>query len=1222
MQPRQRQSRGSGVAATSRKRTGVPPPSGSPRDYATAAASPSLTLTPRGTHQLGGWTTYEQPTRGSGPRGERRGQPSGRGGGGGEGGGTFQWYVEQAGGLSAKWLAFYGSASGLPSIPLDAAGSPPKILPNAQQGPGGGGTVAYCMTVVYADGVPVIPELYMEVIENLHPQGGSSVTVEYKFHFSMFDCFTKKFFGNTFISDSAEGNNIGNLERVVYNQSVYFHSSIIDENCVAILEYVVQVKLDSVVIKEYSVGWSILPVFGDPTRLADKSSLPKGQVQFSDAIYAGTPRALMFVVSNKGIDNLRSQLNPLLGSKAFYNLCLASKFSPAICFIRENEPIGSNSVIPGLRRVLKKYKEPPKNFQPTPYSHCDILRTPLFPPILVPTTELAIGTIEAILPPNFDDELIEAIQQHRLHVFGLQENDGQIVSIIEKRVVVGVHNGHTFVAPPEKCVLYNRGGGGLWYDQCIMFPYFVAHPLYKMNLEYTDKRCCNDIFFLFIGYSPDKKNAPQFHSLILSFRFWRYPPVYTCKLFLKQPSTQNNNLNEAVHVLFPDEMNQENPGFLTHYWGQGKQFLDYLHEKFLQIDVWDGDALFYLGSCHIELKYLLREAAPAIQRTQCYNITNFEKAGPEETQHVVCNGFLHLRMANIGSSTNRSGILNPPTEKTHILQQPPTQPQSTEMVTASELRDISNELAVLLQQVRNKTPPPLPTSPIFAKQQVNGTELLQRQKARIQLIQQKLGKLENLESTLQRERELLLIQSYRENAKRDTIANHLRKYPSSSHTIFPTFGSVSFFELLFTNPYNEEHTFSFPVGTPELHTVTDEQEHISLRRVFHVEASMPTKPLLEGNKVLLGPRESIYVPFKFQSWKCGYLVPSDFLQQNAGTNLMVGYFTPTGVAQPDEPITKQNVNISICNNRGYVLGCVNVIIEPQPYVVDHTFHFFGIENEMFTQSIAIVSKYDTFNKTTSPKYARFSTTLVRYTVQKPLKETEDQRVVFTVKCGASPSTIHFYAVIYSDPQLLCMSECWLIFVHSKRRYDLTAQVGQTTQGTLPHGVFGPSSTSAYCFSSHQEVAVVDPTVVLNMGQTNEIFCAITPRKPGILESHIHLVDATTSQLLFAWIVHATATAPRVTRKCQLVVNTDRTVPKRLVYQNPSSHPKTLLLHTNQPEFLSFKDDTLELTGQEKKAIIMQFHIPPNSNVRTLLVFFNDAETGETVDCLQISITQA
>ena len=39
--------------------------------------------------------------------------------------------------------------------------------------------------------------------------------------------------------------------------------------------------------------------------------------------------------------------------------------------------------------------------------------------------------------------------------------------------------------------------------------------------------------------------------------------------------------------------------------GEGRVFTKYLSQQSLHIDVWDGDSLLLIGSCHVDLKVLL-----------------------------------------------------------------------------------------------------------------------------------------------------------------------------------------------------------------------------------------------------------------------------------------------------------------------------------------------------------------------------------------------------------------------------------------------------------------------------------------------------------------------------------------------------------------------------------------------------------------------------------------
>ena len=94
------------------------------------------------------------------------------------------------------------------------------------------------------------------------------------------------------------------------------------------------------------------------------------------------------------------------------------------------------------------------------------------------------------------------------------------------------------------------------------------------------------------------------------------------------------------------------------------------------VDVWDGDSLHLIGTASLQLKELLRQGKEAVQCTHELDILSTEYDDDTVTNsanalregvpyscdsHIKLQGFLHVRVANIGSPVtdiNGNAIVN------------------------------------------------------------------------------------------------------------------------------------------------------------------------------------------------------------------------------------------------------------------------------------------------------------------------------------------------------------------------------------------------------------------------------------------------------------------------------------------------------------------------------------------------------------------------------------
>jgi len=82
--------------------------------------------------------------------------------------------------------------------------------------------------------------------------------------------------------------------------------------------------------------------------------------------------------------------------------------------------------------------------------------------------------------------------------------------------------------------------------------------------------------------------------------------------------------------------------------------------------------------------------------------------------------------------------------------------------------------------------------------------------------------------------------------------------------------------------------------------------------------------------------------------------------------------------------------------------------------------------------------------------------------------TTAAQVYLKLKCGAAPTTSELFVLLYRDRFCAQLVATWQVFVHSLRRTDMTAVVGQTTQSSvvsrpvchtiiIPHPQLDPST---------------------------------------------------------------------------------------------------------------------------------------------------------------------
>ncbi|KAK3594431.1 hypothetical protein CHS0354_000253 [Potamilus streckersoni] len=276
--------------------------------------------------------------------------------------------------------------------------------------------------------IPV--SLHLQTVEGVTSKIDGAAKMEFHLQVSLFDIGYHQFFGRQWVGPPVDLQGVGGQQKpyIKYNESIYFHTLIHSSTVVAVVELVTTGTLPNGHMQKVASGWGIIRMFKDE-ELPDTSrgvKLPLQRVQ----LYYGTPRALYFldepVENNSELKAIPDcVLNLTVGThKAMYRF---------YHLIPENTIVGSNDVIPGLVDSQAAGKDHLKK------------------PKLLPSKLCQINGVKIQLNPNiqkFEEEFSELMHEDRLNMQN-RASDGTAVAIVERRLLIGVHNGWCFVEKPQ-----------------------------------------------------------------------------------------------------------------------------------------------------------------------------------------------------------------------------------------------------------------------------------------------------------------------------------------------------------------------------------------------------------------------------------------------------------------------------------------------------------------------------------------------------------------------------------------------------------------------------------------------------------------------------------------------------------------------------------------------------------------------------------------------------
>ncbi|XP_030641101.1 nephrocystin-4 [Chanos chanos] len=263
-----------------------------------------------------------------------------------------------------------------------------------------------------------------------------SNAAKYQLRVTLFDTNHHQFFGRTWRSLPHETKfNQGQPNRILFNEVVYFHTSLKLSSVVAVVELVLLSHKADGTQNATGAGFGILHLFS--SKMEAQGS--KGECRLS--LFHGTPRALLHP-SLRGPLELNRSLTVMEGAQLLYTLQPHPPLNPIMHLLPQNILVSGHDRIPGV--------------VPATGAAADSLRKPG----LLRSLPCVLERLSVCLRPSlegFESDLLQLLHTDCQNTnWGLE---GSSVVVQERRLHVGVHNGWGFVERPQVMVLEPESEG-------------------------------------------------------------------------------------------------------------------------------------------------------------------------------------------------------------------------------------------------------------------------------------------------------------------------------------------------------------------------------------------------------------------------------------------------------------------------------------------------------------------------------------------------------------------------------------------------------------------------------------------------------------------------------------------------------------------------------------------------------------------------------------------
>ncbi|XP_077929987.1 nephrocystin-4 isoform X4 [Halichoerus grypus] len=488
---------------------------------------------------------------------------------------------------------------------------------------------------------------------------------------SLFDVTYRHFFGRTWKTAVRPVEQLSRQpSRIVFDEPVYFHTSLNHPNVVAVVEVVTEGRKRDGSLQALSCGFGILRIFGNKLESPTSASQDKRL-----KLYHGTPRALLHPRLQDPVEQNR-HMTLLESCGLQYALRPHPALEPVFHLLPENLLVSGLQHIPGLL--------------PAHGDKGDALRKPRLQKSVTWYLDDLFFTLYPSLE-KFEEELLELLISDHFREGGVPL-DGSALEILERRLCVGVHNGLGFVQRPQVMVLVpemdvaltrsasfsrkvgssskaSSGSQALVLRSRLRLPETAHHPAFAVvfQLEYVfngpsglDGKAAS-VTSLSSGACMHMVRWAVWNPLleagsgkvILPLQGGIRPNPSHCLVYKVPPASMSSeevkqvesgtiqfqyslspegHLDTATGLVHSPEAERQPsrrpptsparpPGFQLKYLvepgflkpGEQRWFTHYLAAQTLQIDVWDGDSLLLVGSAAVQMKQLLRQGRPAVQ---------------------------------------------------------------------------------------------------------------------------------------------------------------------------------------------------------------------------------------------------------------------------------------------------------------------------------------------------------------------------------------------------------------------------------------------------------------------------------------------------------------------------------------------------------------------------------------------------------------------------------
>lgn len=723
-----------------------------------------------------------------------------------------------------------------------------------------------------------------------------------------------------------------------------------------------------------------------------------------------------------------------------------------------------------------------------------------------------------------------------------------------------------------------------------------------LDLETSDPLGTNSFALQCMSFTPAE--GCDVRALFFVVQFYHFPPTRTeCVRLVQTPTNSGRVLVREGPTGQP--LLDQPPGITVRYRVSGdgvgglstRSLPTYLATACLHVETWDAESLIQLGTVRMPLGSMLRQGTERVETTSTLQVCS-ERANASESYgqlqlRMVCTGHitpieLEGRKRSLGDGCVQTVLPAPASVHRQKHLSRPRTVHNSESVAAAFSSTIKVEDATV-REWRLKS----------AKGMIlDGTGSLSPRPT-------------STRSSLVDGRSAAMVQldAIRAHARNAHIRHSLQQASTRCVQLYPTFGRAEYFELVFENPYEAEHTFHLNCKHDEISVVVNAKERATFARARPelVKGAKQLDPT--SMAVALKPSERVHIVFKFFSCCCGHpmsLSPeqrgqakgSGSERSSCDGNLDASRPTgdlPEGVGgvvslQPErghghiwhhtDPIAARTLVITLDVDDSIQMGArLEVEVTPNPAVVDARIHFYRPQNEWFRSVVAVQDYMIPRGKggRDRPRDGGWRALCTRGDVVASVTEQAASKNSTAAKrpprlnlelrgrAGSAPRVETFFIILYQDGYDATPRGLWQVVLHSLEDRPILTTAGQAAETQLAMRLlndYGASSATAprnvvYRSSAPASLEIAPSNETkLGLGGLVEASASVRPGRPvGHHSWVVTCVEAdgrlAQRELLWSWLVSTTVAPALISRRYEAYG-----LPVRILNCHAALSPKT------------------------------------------------------------------